>query len=96
MPDDDSFMNKRLLKGKEVCAMVGGVDRSTIWRWQKECGFPEPLVLNQHSTHTHVAWRLEDVEAWIASRQRGGGCPVPRPQHARKPIPLRHRPSVEA
>ena len=39
-----------------------GVHRVTIWRWVRECGFPEPIRLTRGTTR----WRWADVEAWLA------------------------------
>jgi predicted DNA-binding transcriptional regulator AlpA len=81
---------ERLLRRREVCVLVGGVDPSTLWRWQRECGFPEPVILNPSVRNPPVAWRASEVQAWMESRPRGMGRPVPRPHHQRReePTPL--------
>ena len=81
MPDDAPVTSQplplprqypeRLLVRAVVLARVGGVSRETLWRWIREAGFPEPVRLNP--TGTHIAWRESEVNAWIASRTRGGG-----------------------
>lgn len=38
--------------------------RSTLYRLMREEAFPSPVKLSAR----RVAWRLADIEAWIASR----------------------------
>ncbi|HEX7687954.1 MAG TPA: AlpA family phage regulatory protein [Burkholderiaceae bacterium] len=40
------------------------VSPATLWRWVREGNFPKPVRLSSRIT----AWRVEDVERWIASR----------------------------
>ncbi|MCO7245252.1 AlpA family phage regulatory protein [Halomonas sp. Mc5H-6] len=44
-----------------------GVSEVTIWRWARDgvSDFPKPIKLGPNCTR----WRLEDIEAWEASRQ---------------------------
>jgi len=42
------------------------VSRATPWRWAKEGAFPQPVKLSPGCTR----WRLADVEAWEASREK--------------------------
>ena len=37
---------------------------ATIWRKVKEGTFPKPVKLGERIT----AWKLEDIEAWLAAR----------------------------
>lgn len=43
-----------------------GVDRSTVWGWVKNNGFPAPIRLSPQMTR----WRWSDVEQWVQSRQQ--------------------------
>lgn len=42
-----------------------GCSKATLYRWRQAGTFPAPVELGPNT----VAWRREDVEAWIASRQ---------------------------
>ncbi len=46
------------------------VDRSTIWRWAKEPGFPPKIFLSPGCAR----WRLSDIEAWEAARAAEAGA----------------------
>ncbi len=52
----------RLIRCKALCHQLG-FSRTTIWRWVREGTFPAPIKVNAHS----IAWRKEDVDAWIAN-----------------------------
>jgi prophage regulatory protein len=49
-----------------------GLSRSTIWRLERQHKFPKRLQIGSR----RVAWRLEEIEQFLASRQRGTGKPV--------------------
>ena len=57
---------------------------TTLWTMSKSGEFPLPLVLNPGSQHRRIAWKLSDIEAWIASRQRGIGSGPPQEVHQRR------------
>ena len=42
-----------------------GVTRSTVWRWAKDRGFPQPVALSPGCKR----WKLAEVEAWEAARE---------------------------
>ena len=44
------------------------VSPATLWRWVREGVFPKPVRLSSRVT----AWRAEDVEGWIKTRQADG------------------------
>lgn len=53
----------KLVRPDELAAMLG-VCRHTIYHWVR-CGrFPEPIKIGERAS----AWRLEDVERWLAER----------------------------
>jgi len=41
---------------------------ATIWRKVKEGSFPKPVKLGERIT----AWRMDDIEAWLAARHEEG------------------------
>ena len=47
-------------------------NRMTLRRWIADHGFPAAVQLGPNS----VAWREDEVEAWLASRERARGEPV--------------------
>lgn len=55
----------QLYRLRQVAALLG-VHPRTIQRWQHELGFPQPLKLGKAA----VAWRSDELEAWIAGRPR--------------------------
>ena len=57
---------RRVLRRPEVEERVG-LARSTLYKLIGLGQFPEPIRLSVNS----VGWLEEDVENWLASRQRG-------------------------
>lgn len=53
-----------LLREPVVRETVGGIGRTTLWRWVREGYFPKPVRLGANC----VAWRADDVNQWINSR----------------------------
>ncbi|GIV53473.1 MAG: hypothetical protein KatS3mg038_3994 [Candidatus Kapaibacterium sp.] len=53
----------KLVRAHELAAMLG-VCRHTIYHWVRNGRFPQPLKIGPRAT----AWRLEDVERWLAER----------------------------
>lgn len=53
----------RFLRFDAVAHMIG-LSRSTIWRMEQEGRFPKRVQLGSKS----VAWRLSDVNSWMATR----------------------------
>ena len=41
------------------------VSRVALWNWRRRHLFPAPLRIGQGRA---IRWRVEDVEAWLASR----------------------------
>ena len=54
---------KRVLRLREVTERYG-LGRSTIYRLMNHGRFPKPIQLGPNA----VAWRVEDLEEWLASR----------------------------
>ena len=58
---------KRVLRLREVCERYG-LGRSTVYRLMDQGQFPKPIQLGPQA----VAWRVEDLEAWLESRPAAG------------------------
>jgi prophage regulatory protein len=54
-----------LLTIQQVCKLTS-LSRTTIWRLQQRDEFPECIRLSA----ARIAYRVNDIEAWIASRKR--------------------------
>lgn len=48
--------------------MLGGVNRSTVYRWIKTQGFPKPIKLSPSCS----VWSVSKVNAWLESREAFG------------------------
>ena len=57
----------RFMRLPEVCRTVG-VGKSTVWELVRRGAFPLPIKVTTKCT----AWRSDEVEAWMASRNRVG------------------------
>ena len=55
----------RFMRLPEVCKAVG-VGKSTVWELVRRGAFPLPIKVTTKCT----AWRSDEVEAWMASRNR--------------------------
>jgi len=55
------FLRYSDLKARQIVT-----NRMTLRRWIAEQGFPAGVQLGPNS----VAWREDEIEAWLASRQR--------------------------
>ena len=61
-----------LITKKSVLQMIP-FSYTTLWAMTNSGEFPSPIVLNPGSKHKRIAWKLSEVEAWIASRPTGMG-----------------------
>ena len=52
-------ISERLLNRQQLRNMVPASDM-TIWRWQRDGKFPEPLLINGRRF-----WRASDIAGWI-------------------------------
>jgi prophage regulatory protein len=57
----------RFLRLPEVKGKIG-CSRSTLLNWVKAGTFPAPVKLSARM----IAWRVEDVDQWVASRAKAG------------------------
>lgn len=62
-------MEQRLIKLRELCALTQ-LSKPTIYRLMAEGNFPRPMRLSKH----RVAWRVKDIELWIADLSQAGGA----------------------
>lgn len=64
-------MAKRWISFPRVSVKTGDKSRSTISRYIKTLGFPEPIQIGPNS----VVWDEEAVDAWIEQRAKVGYTP---------------------
>lgn len=57
------------MRRSEVQQVIGLKSKSTLYEMMKDGRFPRPVKLTDRA----VAWRSEDVAAWISSRTVVGG-----------------------
>jgi predicted DNA-binding transcriptional regulator AlpA len=62
----------RLLPRKEVLRLIG-VSSTTLMQWVKANDFPQPVVLNPSARYPRIAWRQDQVTAWINALKPGRG-----------------------
>jgi prophage regulatory protein len=60
----DAHSDIRLLNLRQVQAKIGGITRTTIWRWVRAGQFPAPVALGAQ----RIAWREDVIDKWIATR----------------------------
>ena len=58
----------RILRRPEVERLVG-VAKPTLYNWIRKGLFPSSIKLGPQA----VGWRSDEVEAWLASRERSAG-----------------------
>lgn len=54
-----------LLSSKQVKQVVPVTDM-TLWRWQRDLGFPKPIKLNENGRNF---WRAGLVRDWLRQRE---------------------------
>jgi prophage regulatory protein len=64
MQDASSLLSARALLRRQHVEALTGLARSTIYKLLQTGDFPAPVRLTAKS----VAWRSEDVSAWIDAR----------------------------
>lgn len=55
-----------LIRAIQLRKMLGGIGNATLRCWVREGNFPKPIKLGANC----VAWRLDEVDAWLESRPR--------------------------
>ena len=82
---DSPIPAQRLIRRDEMLALVG-LTYQTVWEWTRKGHFPMPVVLSPPgSARRTLAWRADEIAAWVQTRQRGHGLPLKR-VHRRFPI----------
>ncbi|MFG6159684.1 helix-turn-helix transcriptional regulator [Halomonas sp. 1390] len=56
-----------MISTSELCKRYGRSTR-TLHRWQREMGFPKPVIAGGHGAESR--WRESDVRAWEARRSQ--------------------------
>ena len=66
---EEDYMSRpaQLIRCKQLAARLG-IHRATVWRWAKQGRLPKPVNFSRNVT----AWRLSDIEAFVAARTEGG------------------------
>ncbi len=59
----------QILRPAQVCQLLGGIHRATLWRWCQSGRFIKPIALSR----SVIGWRERDVQEWISSRPTAGG-----------------------
>lgn len=54
------------LRLPQLCALLGGIGRSTAWRWVKTGRLPPPIKLGPRVS----VWRATDIAAFIESQSK--------------------------
>ena len=54
-------MHPQYVSTSELCSRYGR-SRDTLLRWQKEKGFPKPVIQGGHVAESR--WREADIQAW--------------------------------
>ena len=57
-------LKRAIVRRKELHALLG-VSLASVDRWRRSGDFPQPVKLGVQA----VGFRLEDLEAWLASRE---------------------------
>lgn len=60
--NDLEVAHRRILRADEVARRLGGVHRTTLWRWVQEGRLPAPTRYGRGVT----GWLEEDINNWIA------------------------------
>jgi prophage regulatory protein len=55
-----------LVRAIQLRKELGNIGNTTLRRWVREGNFPKPIKLGANC----VAWRREEVDAWLESRPR--------------------------
>ncbi len=63
----DFFSAIGFIRQSQLIPAIVPFSSATLWRMVKAGSFPSPVKLSQRVT----AWRVEEVRAWMHSRQRG-------------------------
>lgn len=67
MPITATTAPRRFSRLPDVCARLGGVGRTTIYRWGQEGIFPKPVRLGANC----AVWPEHEVTAVLAARTAG-------------------------
>ncbi len=68
----EGLLESKILVSEDDLVNLLGLSKSTIWRLERQGKFPKRLQIGNR----RVAWRLEEIEQFLASRKRGTKKPV--------------------
>ena len=71
-PDNPSIFNRRVAKLTEILDHLG-IAKPTLYEYMRDQGFPRPICLSSSGVRGARLWYVDEIEAWMASRPRGGG-----------------------
>lgn len=54
-----------LLPAKTVRQYLGNISDMTLWRWERERGFPEPTRIGRFKY-----WRRGEIDAWLEQQKQ--------------------------
>ena len=63
-PQKGGQVTDRIIRPKELREILGGVSKSTLWRWISKEQFPRPMKLGERA----VGWRQSTINEWLDSR----------------------------
>lgn len=69
-------MPTRVLRPDEVAGLIG-VDRSTLWRWERNGSFPARRQFGPNV----VGWPAAEIDTWIESRPSAGIAATTAPEN---------------
>jgi hypothetical protein len=73
----------KFISYKRMCALLGGIHRSTLSRWERNGTFIRSVELGAgRGNRVKRGFRADEYEAWVKRRQRSGQTPaVDLPMH---------------
>ena len=62
-------MSDRIMRIAEVQDALGGIGKTTLYRWIEEGEFPKPLRVGGDSSRT-IGWLESDVDAYLQAKRQ--------------------------
>jgi predicted DNA-binding transcriptional regulator AlpA len=64
-PDRNAHPEIELVSEPKLCALLGNISSTTLWRQRRAGNFPKPIRISPG----RVAWLKADIIAWLAERK---------------------------